>query len=115
MPRQELTVTAAAGPWAAVGAEFAWQAEDGTNHSQFTSTGKELLLAYNASVDTAYTVTVSSVADEMGRTADVSEEIPFGEMRAFGPFERAGWMQEDGKVYCASTNADLKFAVIRLP
>jgi hypothetical protein len=33
----------------------------------------------------------------------------------FGPFEAAGWLQSDGKVYVSADNAEVYFGVVKLP
>ena len=99
------------------GASLTW-AEDNTAASggnSTPSTGKELLLVRNTSGSTAYTVTVTSVADSLGRTRDMSLSVAADAYAMFGPFRQTGWKQTDGNIYFASTNNDIEFAVLRLP
>lgn len=97
-------------------ADFTWTACDASNGNSCTHTGKELILAYNSNGSaTAYTITVTSVADELGRTGDQTYSLGAGEYCVLGPYPVRGWRQSNGKLYFSSTNAELKFRVIRLP
>lgn len=97
-------------------ADFAWTACDASNGNSCTHTGRELILAYNSNGSaTAYTITVSSVADELGRTGDQTYSLGAGEYCVLGPYPVRGWRQSNGKLNFSSTNAELKFRVIRLP
>ena len=100
------------------GASLTWTADNtaASGGNSTTSTGKELLLARNTSGSTAYTVTITSVADSLGRTRDMTLEIAASAYAMFGPFRQTGWMQTaDSKLYFASTNAAIEFAVLKLP
>ncbi len=79
-------------------------------------TGFEILLVYNANV-AAQTVTISSVADDLNRTGDITAySIGAGEYAVFGPFKEKGWQQSASKkLYFAASAADVKFAVLKLP
>lgn len=103
-------------PLGATGADFAFTAADAGSGNSFVSTGRELLLAQNASGATAYTVTVSSVADDLQRTGDITAySVGAGKFSMFGPFGQPGWKQSDGTVHVTASNANVKFAVVRLP
>jgi hypothetical protein len=105
-----------AGTIAANGADISLTAADVSNKNSCTLTGREMLFAFNSDDDTAYTVTVSSVADQLGRTGDVeSYSIGFGEYALIGPFPLEGWKQSTGKLHFEANNAAIKFAVIRVP
>lgn len=78
------------------------------------------LLAINTHASTAYTVTVTSVADVNGRTGDLGPyTMQAGEIARWGPFDTAGWAQvtgdDVGALYFAANNAAIKFAVLELP
>jgi hypothetical protein len=80
-------------------------------------TGAEVLLARNSNAgSTAYTVTISSAADAMGRTKDITtESIAAGTTRVFGPFRnKDGWVQSGGYLNIAASNAEVLFAVLQL-
>jgi hypothetical protein len=107
-PALPLTANAADVTFTAAGASFA----DGAG---FPLTGGEILLAKNANAG-AQTVTITSVADELKRTGDITTySIGIGEIAVFGPFDIKGWRQSDGKLYIAASAADISFAVLKLP
>lgn len=89
-----------------------WTAADTTNDNAVPLTGREILLAQNT--DTApHNVTVSSVADPMGRTADITDAIPAGDVRVYGGFPTTGWLQEDGNLYFQADSNTVHFAVLQ--
>lgn len=98
------------------GVALTFVAADATNKEQVSLTGREVIVAWNSSADTARTVTITSVADEMGRTGDIAtDSLAFGTFHVYGPFSLEGWEQTDGNLYFEASHADVKFAVIRLP
>ncbi len=104
------------GTIAANAADIALTAADATNKQQVKITGREMLLAYNSSPDTAYTVTINSVADDLGRVGDITAySIGFGEFALFGPVPIKGFAQPNGKLNFEASNAAIKFVVIRVP
>lgn len=106
-PALPVTANSADITFTAAGASFA----DGAG---FTLTGGEILLVKNDNVG-AQTVTISSVADDLKRTGDITTySIGAGEVAAFGPFELKGWRQSDGKLHVAASAADVSFAVLKL-
>lgn len=114
MPRTALTVLASDGPYDADGISVTWTAADVTNKNQFTPTGREVVLARNTDGVTAYSVTITSVADDFGRTRDMTVSIPANGFRMFEITALAGWQQSDGQIYLEATNTAIQFAVIRL-
>ncbi len=77
--------------------------------------GKTILIARNTNAG-AQTVTVTSVADSMGRTGDITTySIAAGGLAAFGPFTTDGWRQTDGNLYAVASHIDVKFTVLYLP
>ncbi len=114
MARAAIAAQTAPGGYDADGAILTWTVADPTNDHKTTWTGREIIMAWNTSADTAYAVIVTSVADvPAGRTGDATKSIPFGEMRMFGPFNANGWRQSDGQLYFEAANAAVKFAVLR--
>lgn len=120
MPRTSFTIINAPGSYlasiAADDLDFAWEAGDVANNNQFASTGKELILVRNDDVG-AQTFTIVSIADpQLKRTGDVTDySVGAGEYAIFGPVEAKGWRQTDGNVYINPSDANLFFAIIRLP
>jgi len=91
----------------AAGADFA----DGAG---FVMNEKDILIAYNPD-SSAHTVTISSVVDPYNRTGNItSYSIGAGEHAVFPQFKKDGWAQSDGKLYFATDNALVQFAVLRL-
>lgn len=112
-----LTKTTPRGSYGSYGADLAdltMAAADVANGNQFVASGKDLVIAHNTG-GSAYTVTVTSVADPYGRTGNISAySIGAGEYAIFGPFELAGWQQTDGKILISASNAAVKFGVVPL-
>ncbi len=115
MARTLLTATVAPGQYPAAGVAATEAASDVANGNMFVSTGKELLVARNTDVSTHH-VTVNSVADDKGRTGDItSEAIAAGAIRVYGPFAKSYWAQSNGNINCSADDATVKFTVIQLP
>jgi hypothetical protein len=115
MPRVVHTPVAAPGTQNYTGAALTQLAADTVNKEEVVITGKELVLAQNSDVG-AHTVTITSVADNLGRTKDIAAvSLAAGELRIFGPFGLEGWRQSDGFLYFEANHATIKFSVLRLP
>lgn len=119
MAETELTVVTIDSLYPTAGTEWAFVAADEPNGNFYLSTGRETLIVYNSSPDTAYDVTITSVPDRLGRTGDIVEEIPFGEYRAFKLGVR-GWRDPTTlQVIVTAEDSDvdpgIMFAVIRDP
>lgn len=115
MARTLLTKTTAPGGYAAAGGAVTMAAADVGNLNAFVASGTDLVIAQNSGAS-PYAVTITSAPDPWGRTKDIAtESIAAGEIRIFGPFPQAGWMQTDGRVYLQASNAAVKFGVIELP
>ncbi|MBX9877633.1 MAG: hypothetical protein K2Y22_04175 [Candidatus Obscuribacterales bacterium] len=97
------------------GADFTFTGGDAANGYDFVSTGKEMVLIYNSDGANAYTATIKSAADELGRTGDITTySLSAGEYAVFGPFPVLGWRQTTGKMNLDASNNAIKFAIIRL-
>jgi hypothetical protein len=102
-------------PLTVTSADLIETAADATLKQSTVLTGRELIIAHNTGAG-ARTVTFTSVADERGRTGDITTySIGAGKIAVFGPFTRAGWMQSGGLIYYEAEHAEVKFGVIRLP
>ena len=112
--RDTLTITTAPTAYATSGTTITWTAADPYNYDQFLSTGRELLLVRNDSGDTQ-TITVSSVADQFGRTGDATKAVADGAYAVFQMFPTHGWQQSSGYVYVDGADTDVYLAVIRVP
>jgi hypothetical protein len=98
---------------AALALALAFVACDVTNGNSFPMTGKELLVIENTDT-AAHTVTLTSVADAVGRAGDITAySIPAGAFMIFDAQQIVGWQQSDGTFRFTSTSALLFAAVIR--
>lgn len=89
-------------------------AADAVNGNSFNITGHEILVIYNSAPSTAYTVTISSVPDQYGRSADITAySVAAASFAAFS-FRggTSGWKQTDGTVHVTASNSSIEFAVI---
>src|ERR687891_559131 len=100
MPRVTHTKQTPKGPYPALpvtadSLDIAFTAADITNLEQVVPSGDDLLLVWNTHATTAYTFTLTSVADDKGRTGDVTTySLAAGEIAALR-LRRAGWEQSD--------------------
>jgi hypothetical protein len=118
MARQSHTPLTALGTkkdaYTANAADLAMTAADAANYEEVAFTGREIVIAHNTG-GSAYTVTISSVADDQGRTGDINAySLGAGEYAAFGPFDLEGWLQSGKKLYFQASNAAVKFGVIKI-
>jgi hypothetical protein len=102
-------------PIAAGGADIAFTAADVTNGNQTPLTNsKTVIIAYNTDT-VAHHVTISSVADSLSRTGDItSYSVAADKVSAFGPFQTTGWANS-GNLLFSADSALIGFAVINLP
>lgn len=90
-------------------------AADTTNFEETEYGDRVIIVARNFSADTAYDVTLTSVASsKTGRTGTLVKELAFGDQIIIGPLGADGWRQSDGTLHFAGENAAIKFAVVRL-
>lgn len=116
MPRQVHTPIDAPGSYPTAGVALTQTAADASNLEEVKMTGRELLIAWNPDV-APHTVTIDSVANQQGRTKDVTaDSIAAGATHIYGPFtERRGWAQGDGTLNFEADDALIEFSVIRMP
>lgn len=80
------------------------------------SSGKVLLLVYNGGTSGAQAATIVSVADQFGRTGDLTITVAQGEYAIVGPLRPSNYNQSDGTVRVDSADEDIfQFAAIQLP
>jgi hypothetical protein len=95
-------------------AAFVAAGADYADGAEFTLTGQEIVIVRNGNVG-AKTVTVTSYADPMNRTGDITAySIGAGEYAILPQFQPQGWSNPSGKLHLAVNAADLEFLVIRL-
>jgi len=74
---------------------------------------KTVLLAFNNGA-TGRTVTITSVADTLNRTGDITAyALAAGKIARFGAFKTIGWANA-GKLHFEANNAEVEFAVITI-
>lgn len=116
MARTALVKTVAKGNDVSAGIKVTLAAADVANKNSFTLGSGDLVLAFNTDAALAHNVTITSVADAMGRVGDITAvAIAAGECFVFGPFKGPGWRQADGGLYLEADNATIKFGVVQLP
>jgi hypothetical protein len=85
----------------------------------FVCTGRDLILVQNSHAVTAYTVTITSIADEKGRTGDITTySLAAGEIAVFGCglTNSPGWKNAStGVITITASNASVKVSILRLP
>lgn len=115
-----LTITQIKGPFDAVtalGFDFAFASSTLTDGDTFVCTGREILLLQNTTGG-ALTLTVTSVADEKGRTGDITAySVGAGLFSCVpvGLYNGLGWKSTAGTVRITCSGTGLKVAVLRLP
>ncbi len=118
MARTTLTKVKAQGSFGTYGAgtvDVTMAAADVANGNQWACSGNDLLVAHNTGAS-AYTVTVTSVADPItNRTGNITTySLAAGDYAVFGPFGAVGWQQSDGYIYVDASNASVKLGVVQL-
>lgn len=118
MPRVTITKQIPLGPYptlpvATNALDITQLAADVTNKEQFVPSGDDLVIAHNTG-GSANTITLTSAADALNRTGDISTySVGAGELAMFR-YKKPGWMQSDGRVYLEASNAAVKWSVIQL-
>lgn len=85
-----------------------------TNKNYCLFTGRQVLIFRNTGA-TPRLVTVSSVADDEGRTGDLTQTVGAGEMYVTQMFPTKGWIQTDGTLYFEAAHSDITVCVLTLP
>lgn len=107
-------------PLTATSADLVFTAGDSGNNNYVPIVGgKSVVLAFNAHVTTAFTLSIISVADGQNRSGDItSYGIAAQKVSCFGPFTTtpAGWNQTSpAGLYLNPTSTNIQFAVLTLP
>jgi len=83
--------------------------------NRFVATGREIVVALNTDAG-AQTVTVTSIADSMGRVQDIAAfSLDPDEIAYFGPFHLEGWIQSDGYVHLEASAVTVLFDALVIP
>jgi hypothetical protein len=119
MPRKQIPVITPLGPYpgtvAANALDFVFTTADNTNFDQFNFTGRELILVRN-STGGALTFTLESVADDKGRTGDITAySLSAGELACFWTGNGlVGW-NNAGQFFLRSSAATMDYAIFKIP
>ena len=114
MPRTSVTKTNAPGPYPAAGVTLTFEVRN-ADGNKFIMTGNDLLIVRNTHASASASVTINSVANQLGRTKDITAQtVAASTDRVFGPFlSKDGWSQ-GGELYFEASSNDISFAVVRL-
>jgi hypothetical protein len=91
-------------------------ASDIVNGNAFAATAREMLIVQNTDVS-AHTFGITSLPDSLGRsdTSLSAYSVAAGGIAIIHVDTLQGWRQSNGQILLTSTNALLKFGVVRLP
>lgn len=107
MPRTNIAVRAYPGGDSGTGTLFTPSPADAVAFNETLLTEGMKLIAYNPTAGDL-TVTVTSTADERGRTKDITAlSVPAGQMCLLGPFTRVGWASAGGKLFYQASAAGM--------
>lgn len=88
------------------------QACDATEKQKMLFTGRELIIARNTGASSR-NFTITSRADRLNRTGDLTIAIPAGELHVFEIDELEGFRQDDGYIYFEAAHAEVVVAGYR--
>lgn len=121
MPRTTIVPLTILGPYpatlpvAANALDAVLTAADITNLNQTAFNGPKLLMFRNSHATIAYTVTITSKADNRNRLGDITAfTLQAGDIGFFRIDTAEGWMQADGMLYFQGSDATILFGVINL-
>jgi hypothetical protein len=89
-----------------------------TDGDTFVCTGREILIAYNSDGANPYTITITSVDNDKGRSEDITTySLAAGDYVALGVglTNAKGWKSTAGTIAVDVENAAIKWMVLRLP
>lgn len=113
MARVTIAAVAAPGGYAAAGTAAAETAADASDFNQTVHTGANFVLIGRNTGSTTRAITITSIADQQGRTGNISDTLTNGQRKVWGPFPHEGWKQADGMLYFQAAHAEVVFSVIR--
>lgn len=91
-----------------------YTAADATNGNYVESTGDEILLVQNADGGGPHDVTITSTADEEGRSGDITVSVPASSEALFQRLPKDGFAGPGGLILVTGATSDIKIAVLRL-
>ena len=106
------TLLGAYGAYAAGAADVVLAGADLANKNYVDMEEGYIVIAYNTNVG-AQTVTINSVANEQGRTGNITDySLASGDIAVFGPFRFEGWRQDTGWLRLEASHAEVLLGVI---
>jgi len=114
MARTTLTKSKLSGSYTGASITPTITAGDASNLNQFLMSGGEIISVRNSG-GSSRSITIKSATDPYGRSGDITESIPAGESRVYGPFLAPGWRQSDGYFYLDPGHADLLITILSPP
>ncbi len=111
--RTEITAQVLPGSYSGAGATLTFTAVDVSNKNTFRASGNDLLIVRNVSATLGRQLTVTSVADQQGRTGNIVETLAALAVKIYGPFRNIGWRNTSGFIDLEG-EVDLQVAVIQL-
>lgn len=104
----------APGFWSTAGLLLTETAADVGSGNETAGVNDVLLIAHNTHGSTTYTVTITSAADQYGRTGNVQAvNVAAGAIHVFR-LTMHGWADSNGKFNFSANNAAVKFGLITL-
>lgn len=91
--------------------EAVYQAADPVEGNYYVL-GNKFLIARNVHVADPFTVTIASVANDLGRTGNLVKAIAAGESWIFPKFPTEGWAQTGNQLYVNTTDASIEFLLV---
>jgi hypothetical protein len=120
MPRTTIAAQTPKGPYVALqpaanSLDITMTAADVANMNQTSLSGPLLLIVQNTHATTPFTFTLTSIVDTKLRPGDITTyTLQAGDIVAFVINSMEGWLQTDGMLYYAGSDATIKFALLRL-
>ena len=119
MPETALTPLTPLGPYPASVAintlDVTWTASDASNNNKFAATGRDLLLVRNVAVG-AKTFTLTSQYNAYNRLGTITAySLGASEVAMFWFGNTAGWADSSGNIILDSEDANIEYAVVRIP
>ena len=94
--------------------DVSFTAIDNANGNKTAHNGQLMLIFYNSDVSSG-TFTITTVADSLGRTGDITTySLGAGEYAIVGPIPTQGYAQTDGYLYYTGSAATMKVLPVQL-
>lgn len=120
MPRTALTVQTPKGPFpgtvAATDLDYTYAAADVANKNEFPFTGREMIYVRNVDGAASHNITLTSVNDPQKRLGTITNYVvALSGFAQFWAGSIVGWLQTDGNFYLEADDANIEFAIVKIP